>query len=379
MRRSSRPLLILCAVLLALPALVRAQSSLVEAAERAKADRARAGAGTPAPVVRQTAPARVQAPAPAPATAPAPAPAPATRKAAPAPATATPIAERGAPFLWKIDGPVPTYLFGTIHVPDARVLALPPSVEAAFAAADIVYTELPMDAATQMVMLRRSMLPDDRSLTQVIGQPLFDRLARRVDASLTPDTRAVTGPAIAGMMDRLKPWAAMTMLSTLEFLPDQMAGRQPLDAMLYTRAQKEGKQVAALETVDEQLAVFDGFSDAEQTRMLTLTLDDLDAGPQAGRGSVQEMVTAYLSGDIGSLTAMMNASLASDPVLSKRLLEVLLDNRNVIMADRMLARRAAHPDRVAFFAVGAGHYAGERGILALLAKKGLKATRLSVQ
>src|SRR5262245_19889095 len=29
------------------------------------------------------------------------------------------------PFLWRIDGPVPSYLYGTVHVPDPRVLELP--------------------------------------------------------------------------------------------------------------------------------------------------------------------------------------------------------------------------------------------------------------
>ena len=38
-----------------------------------------------------------------------------------------------APFLWRIEGPVPSYLYGTIHVPDAQVTNLPPAVEQAFA------------------------------------------------------------------------------------------------------------------------------------------------------------------------------------------------------------------------------------------------------
>ena len=62
------------------------------------------------------------------------------------------------------------------------------------------------------------------------------------------------------LLNRMKPWAAMTQLSLLEFLPDMMAGRQPLDTMLWDRGEKAGKEVGALETIDEQLAVFDQFS-----------------------------------------------------------------------------------------------------------------------
>jgi uncharacterized protein YbaP (TraB family) len=351
-----RSRLVLLAVLLSLPVAGYArhdQSPLAEAAARAKAARS-------AP--DQTAPAPATAPAPK-----APKRLPVIR------------APRGAPFLWRIEGPVPTYLFGTIHVPDAEVLALPPSVESAFAASAVVYTEIPMDAATQFAALGRSMLPDDRRLKDVIGKPLFDRLSRAVDRSLPDEARATMGPAITAMLDGLKPWAAMSQLSSIEFLPDMMAGRQPLDAMLYTRAQKEGKTVGALETVDEQVSVFEAFTDEEQTRMLQLTLDELDAAAKAGRPSTQEMITGYLSGDLERLGRMMTESMQSDKALSRKFVDLALDRRNVAMTDRIVARRAEQPDRVCFFAVGAGHYAGDGGIIARLVKKGLKVTRLSVQ
>ena len=46
------------------------------------------------------------------------------------------------PFLYRIDGAVPSHLFGTIHLPDERVLELPSSVERALDDADAVYTEV---------------------------------------------------------------------------------------------------------------------------------------------------------------------------------------------------------------------------------------------
>jgi uncharacterized protein YbaP (TraB family) len=149
--------------------------------------------------------------------------------------------------------------------------------------------------------------------------------------------------------------------------------------MLYTRAQKDGKTVGALETVDEQVGVFEAFTDSEQTRMLELTLDELDVAAKTGRPSSQAMIAGYLSGDLDRLAKMMNDSMEGDTALSRKFADLALSRRNVIMADRIAARRAEQPDRVCFFAVGAGHYAGDRGILQLLAKKGLKVTRLSVQ
>ena len=82
------------------------------------------------------------------------------RTATNAATTESAAAEASGPFLWRVEGPTPLYLFGTIHVPDDRVLTLPPSVVKAFTDSSAVYTEIPMDTATQMGVMGKVMLPD---------------------------------------------------------------------------------------------------------------------------------------------------------------------------------------------------------------------------
>jgi len=61
---------------------------------------------------------------------------------------ASPDDTQRSPFLWKIEGNgPPTYLYGTIHVPDPRVTELPSAVKAAFGASQAVFTEIRMDSA----------------------------------------------------------------------------------------------------------------------------------------------------------------------------------------------------------------------------------------
>jgi uncharacterized protein YbaP (TraB family) len=285
-------------------------------------------------------------------------------------------AETRTPFLWKIEGARPTYLYGTIHVPDPRVVELPPSVEQAFAASQAVFTEIRMDPATQIGVQGKVILPDDQHLREIIGQPLFDRLSKAVDRSLPKDAPPGMGVMFGSMLDRMKPWAAMSTLELLEFLPDMLAGRQALDAMLYDRAQKDGKEVGALETVDEQLAVFEGFTNEEQARMLKLTLDSMDTARAKNRSPTDELIRGYLSGDLAKLSLMMTEAMRLDPVLFGKFSARALDDRNKLMVDRILAKRAERPDKTCFFAVGALHYAGETGIIGLLRKKGLTVTRV---
>jgi hypothetical protein len=279
------------------------------------------------------------------------------------------------PFLWKVEGRTPLFLFGTIHVPDDRVLALPPSVVKAFDEASAVYTEIPMDSATQMGIMGKVMLPDGTQLSEVIGQPLYDRMTAAAEKTLGAE-HAGMGAMLGPLFQRMKPWAAMSQLSLLEFLPEMMAGKQPLDSMLYAKAQSDGKKVGALETPDEQISVFESFSTREQIRMLELTLDEIERVKPGGRTQTQELIDAYLSGDMAVVSQVMDDAMSGDRALMARFQDIAITRRNNHMTERILALRREQPATVFFVAVGTAHYAGPTGIVAQLQKAGLKVARV---
>ena len=301
----------------------------------------------------------------------------AARTQAPAPAAVASAASAvKSPFLWKIEGPVPSYLYGTIHVPDPRVTNLPPAVEQAFASSGAVFTEIPMDAALQLGMMSKMMLPGDQSLSDVVGADLYARLSSAIQRSLPKDSPGPMAAALTAMLGRMKPWAAMLQLAMIEFLPDMLAGSKALDTVLFDRAKSEGKETGGLETIDEQLAVFEALTTDEQVRLLKLTLDTMEEAQKAGRSASRELIDGYLTGDLDKLAEMSNDSMKGEPELQKKFMARALDGRNVVMVDRLMAKRAERPTKVCFFAVGTLHYAGAEGIIALLEKKGLKVTRV---
>ena len=122
---------------------------------------------------------------------------------------------------------------------------LPPAVEQAFASSGAVFTEIPMDAALQIGMMGKMMLPGDQSLSEVLGQELYTRLSDTIQRSLPKDSPGPMGAAMTAMLGRMKPWAAMLQLTMIEFLPDMMAGNKALDTMLFDRAKSEGRKPAA--------------------------------------------------------------------------------------------------------------------------------------
>jgi len=168
----------------------------------------------------------------------------------------------------------------------------------------------------------------------------------------------------------------MSQVELLEFLPDIAAGRQPLDAMLYSIAEKAGKQLGALETVDEQVGVFEGFTNEEQVLMLVDSLDELEKAVPGGRSPTQRLIDLYLAGDLNQLAAEAHKQTTGDPALNKKIIARIIDDRNLKMTAKIADLCAKQPSKSYFFAVGALHYAGETGILNQLAKKGFKVTRL---
>lgn len=289
---------------------------------------------------------------------------------------AQPAASAASPLLWKIGTPTPSYLFGTIHVPDERVLALPATVSQALRDADAVFTEIPMDVSTQGAILTKVLLPSGQTLQDVIGTPLAERMAQAIARAVPGSAPPGTAGLLTTLLGRMKPWAAMSQLSLIEFLPDLMAGRQPLDGMLWTRAQEAGKEVAALETADEQLAVFEQFSLDEQKRLLELTLDAMDQDRRRSKTMAQTLIDAYLTGNLDALMGVMKDTMKGDEALVARFSAVALDQRNKLMAQRIRESMASRPGKVCFFAVGAAHYAGPNSVIALLEQASVPVERM---
>src|SRR5262249_44200216 len=153
------------------------------------------------------------------------------------------------PFLWRIEGTVPSYLYGTVHVPDPRVLELPVIVRRALNTSDVFNAEIPLDASTQLALMSKIMLPPGQDLRSLVGEDVFTRLIRVVGKVMGGNSPPGAADIMAMMFAPMKPWAVMSQVELLEFLPDITAGRQPLDAMLYGIADNSGKELGSLETV----------------------------------------------------------------------------------------------------------------------------------
>ena len=277
------------------------------------------------------------------------------------------------PFLWRIDGhgnndfKVKSWLYGTMHLGDKRLVTLPKVVDDARENADALYCELDMIAMSknQLQMIKAMMLPK--------GQKLSDRISPELYARLDKYLR--NHGASAAQFDQMKVWAVNISMATLDVVKDGFT--HSLDDMIYRDARNDDLEVGGLETMNEQIKAFIGASESDQIRSLKQSLTTAEKYDAQGRSQMKEMLEAYLSGDSKQLTAKLEESFQGDPELAARMMKPLLDDRNVRMTQRMIEKLTAHPDKSYFFAVGALHYPGKKGILKLMRSKGYRITRIN--
>ena len=261
--------------------------------------------------------------------------------------------------LWKIEanGIASSHVFGTVHVADPRVTNLPAPVREALNAAASFTMEVTLDPANVQLLAGRMFYLDGRNLPQVIGQPLFDKVVVSAAALGLP-------PQALSLM---KPWAVTLLL----VMPKQdPAG--VLDNVLHGIAREQGKTIHQLESVEEQVGIFENMPEADQILILRHALDQRSRMQE----SLVRMIDAYVARDLAAVARIADEDAGADTQVrqaNERLKRRVLDERNTRMAERMQPQLKAGR---AFVAIGALHLYGENGVLALLEQRGYRVSRV---
>ncbi|WP_133365248.1 TraB/GumN family protein [Qipengyuania sediminis] len=277
---------------------------------------------------------------------------------APAPAAPANAAPAG-PALWRFgDADTTIYLFGTVHALPKDTEWYRGPVAAAVASSRTLVTEIPMGSLNtpevQKVFLAAAALPEGQSLR----------------ALLTAEQRAAYEAALGKLalpvsaFDRFEPWFAALMLATVPILKAGYTPEAGVEMAVEAKLSADVKR-QSLETVEEQLELFDGLPQAAQIAYMMSLVEDLDRTVP----SMNAMVAVWAKGDAEELAQLMNEEL-DDPALADRLLYAR--NRNWA---EWLAKALAEPGTM-FVAVGAGHLAGENSVQDYLGKRGLTVTRV---
>ena len=274
-------------------------------------------------------------------------------------AAAAPVAASTGPALWKVaDDDTTIYLFGTVHALPKDVEWFRGPVAQALSSAQVLVTEIPVGVLKQpeiqQAFVARATLPE--------GQTLRGLLNAEQRTTVEAAMGKLGVPAEA--FDKFEPWFAAITMATIPMLKAGYTMEAGVENAV------EGKVPAtvkrdALETVEEQLKLFDEMPQQAQIAYLLSVAEQIDRVVP----SMNAMVAAWAKGDAEGLAKLMNEEL-DDPVLAERLLYAR--NRNWA---EWIEARLADPGTV-FIAVGAGHLAGANSVQDYLGKEGLTVTRV---
>lgn len=246
--------------------------------------------------------------------------------------------------LWEVSGnglKKPSYLFGTIHMICGKDFVMWPKATEAFAKTSKLALEINMADPNEMATAQQ----------MAMGK---EPLSKTLTTKQKTDLEAILEKNGVGTLVQLDSYTLETVMSLLFMKSFGCPDLKFYEMEFISKANESNKPVMGLEKVAEQLEFLNqSFSDDEMIAYLQ----------QIDTNMCTEMVKQYISQDVDGLYQMM----IEKDSMSTNTQKILLDNRNakwVKVMPEMMQKESV------FFAFGAAHLAGEKGVINLLKQAG---------
>lgn len=250
--------------------------------------------------------------------------------------------------LWRIsrsDLPYVSYVFGTMHVKDKKAFGGIDFIERTILECHAFAAEFNLEDLDQS-LIDQNLTLDNMLLSGLIKPKLYQKLSKLV--------RRATGLEMQ-MIDNKTPFFIISLLTESLFQSEMQVA---LDGYLFNFAKKHQKELKGIENFSEQIEVLKKIKLSEQLKALVWIIKNF----KSFKRQHQKAAALYQKQDINRLFKAVKKS-------AKGMRKVLLYDRNKLMTSRI----AAFADEQSIFcAIGAGHLAGEKGVLRLLKQKGFK-------
>lgn len=255
--------------------------------------------------------------------------------------------------LWKVTGhnlDAPSYVFGTIHLICREELVIDDRITSALSATDQLVLELDLTDQSEMMQVQQLSVNND-GLN--IASELDEEVVDKIDELIRP--LSGIGMPQAGMM---KPFVIQSMVMTAHLSELCEDGLTSYENYFIEKAAEHELPVEGLETAEFQIGLFDRIPlDQQLDQLETMVMDDRFVINQ-----FDQLFRYYQDEKIREMY-----SLFQEDEIWMQYKNDLLDTRNRSWIPEMEKLMQQQP---VFFAVGAGHLAGEQGVLRLLEEAG---------
>ncbi len=240
----------------------------------------------------------------------------------------------------------PSYLYGTVHINHKEVFNVSDSVLSKLAGADAFANEINMDSISLDIEEFGTDKKEEKRISEVLDK---DEL-KRLDSFLRKKEKI--------SLEDLHDPAAFEIYIKLSYIGyDNGEMNTALDGWLYNIARNYKKKIFGLENTKESFEKMKDIPLEEQHDMIMMMVDKNDSIEKIQ----EELIRLYLNQDISGIARLI------DKGGSVYMNEVMINGRNDVMKERMLDEMKTQS---CFFAVGAAHLPGDKGLISLLIKEG---------
>ena len=280
-----------------------------------------------------------------------------------------------AQILYKItgkDAKNASYIIGTYHLADASFTEKIPGLQTALAETEQVYGEVNMENMMQPASIQKMtaamMLPEGQTLKTVLTPEQFGKVSAFAKELMGV---GLDNDMVFSQLGKMSPKALATQFTLLLFIKNSATPFNPangLDNFFQMQAKQNNKPIGGLETVDFQIETLYKSTPIErQVEELICLVDNKEYNLMM----VQEISKAFYAQDLQAIEKAADEKLNNSCDSTPEEEETLIYGRNDNWMKLMPAIMAEKPT---FFAVGALHLVGERGMLTQLQKAGYTVT-----
>lgn len=251
----------------------------------------------------------------------------------------------------KGNGIKPSYLFGTVHLIDDSVYYFPTKLDKTLAKTDVLVLEI--DDISDRAKAQQLLVLDSGTV--------FDHFTPE-----QADSVVNWGARLSGMkpdvfrktFNGMKPFVLMQ----LGLQAGMNAHSRSYEMELISKARSNKQVIKGLETMESQFAIFDSMP---ASLMVNMVMEGI-RHPEASNKMQEDLVKLYHDQDVEGLARLIESSEELNGTTEKLLYQ---RNRNWIPV-----MTAFMQENTCFFAVGAGHLGGEKGVIQLLINAGYTVT-----
>lgn len=255
--------------------------------------------------------------------------------------------------LWKVTGKglsKPSYLFGTIHMICPSDYIWTGAMKSSLEKADKLCLEMDMDDANVMMAATSGLMETSgKKLSSYFTPEQYKLVSKYAKDSLGLDL---------ALMEMMKPVALQVLLTTRSAVCEDAVS---YEENLMKTVKDNNKEVIGLESAEDQLKALESIPIDSVVKDI---VEAAEGKAMADDGEFTKLVAAYKQQDLKKLYDMImeggELGLSTD---------ALLTDRNKKWASAMPGMMSKNS---VFFAVGAGHLWGDKGVIKLLQAQGYK-------